>query len=59
MARDQEYLLYPVDTGDDPRCPSCGEVMKLFSHDAREDKPDILTFSCARCERSERLLCEK
>ncbi|MBV9559774.1 MAG: hypothetical protein JOY90_04820 [Bradyrhizobium sp.] len=59
MAHDQELLLYPLDTGEDPACLGCGQIMKLFSHEAREGKPDIVTFRCAQCSRSERFLCDE
>jgi predicted RNA-binding Zn-ribbon protein involved in translation (DUF1610 family) len=58
MTTDQEYLLYPLDTGQDPVCPRCGQVMLLASDEVREGKPDLLTFRCDRCGRSEKLVCE-
>jgi hypothetical protein len=30
MARDEEYLLYPLDTGDDPVCLRCGSAARWF-----------------------------
>jgi ribosomal protein S27AE len=58
-AADQEFLLYPLDTGDDPICPACGTTMVLASHESREVEPNFLSFRCVRCGRSERFICEK
>jgi predicted RNA-binding Zn-ribbon protein involved in translation (DUF1610 family) len=59
MPRDQEFLLYPIDTGEDPVCPRCGQVMLLASAEARKGKPDFLVFRCVRCGRSEKFICEE
>ena len=60
MSSDQEFLLYPLDTGDDPVCPSCGLGMRLFADEVPKQETDILTFRCDRCGRSERrIICEK
>jgi hypothetical protein len=29
MPGDQEFLLYPLDTGEDPACLDCGTVMMV------------------------------
>jgi len=29
MPGEEEYLLYPLDTGEDPACLRCGTIMKL------------------------------
>jgi hypothetical protein len=58
MQPDRDVLLYPLDTGEDPVCPACGQVMRLFADEVIETKPDILTFRCDRCGRSERLISE-
>jgi hypothetical protein len=29
MASDQEFLLYPLDTGEDPACLGCGTIMMV------------------------------
>ena len=29
MTSDQEFLLYPLDTGEDPACLDCGALMML------------------------------
>jgi hypothetical protein len=55
----QDFLLYPLDTGEDPACLSCGAIMTVAAHEARETKPDFITFRCANCGRSEKFLCEK
>jgi hypothetical protein len=54
----QQFLLYPLDTGQDPVCPACRQVMRLFADEVLEKEPDILTFRCDRCGRSERLISE-
>jgi hypothetical protein len=54
MPDEQEYLLYPIDTGEDPVCLHC-EIKMLL---AREGKPTLLIFRCARCGQSEKFLCE-
>jgi hypothetical protein len=46
MPNDQEFLLYPLDTGEDPECLDCA-------------KPDFITFRCKRCGRSEKYVCEE
>jgi hypothetical protein len=58
MRPDPDILLYPLDTGEDPACPACGQVMRLFADEVLEAEPDILTFRCGRCGRSERLISE-
>jgi predicted RNA-binding Zn-ribbon protein involved in translation (DUF1610 family) len=57
MPSEQELLLYPLDTGEDHACPACGQVMRLFADEAKNEV-DILTFRCDRCGRSERFICE-
>ena len=61
MPEDQEFLLYPLDTGEDPVCTRCGQPMLLASHEVRDDgnKPDFLIFRCGRCGRSEKFIFEK
>jgi ribosomal protein S27AE len=46
MPPDQEFLLYPLDTGEDPLCPRCHLPMLLAAHEARYGKPAFLTFRC-------------
>jgi hypothetical protein len=55
---DQEFLLYPLDTGDDPLCDRCRLPMLLSAHEVRDGKPDFVTFRCDRCGRSEKFVCE-
>jgi predicted RNA-binding Zn-ribbon protein involved in translation (DUF1610 family) len=57
--QDQDFLLYPLDAGEDPICPGCGMTMMLAAAEVRENEPDLLTFRCDRCGRSERLVCEE
>jgi DNA-directed RNA polymerase subunit RPC12/RpoP len=59
MARDKEYLLYPLDTGDDPVCLRCGSKMLLAGSEARPEKPTLLTFRCDRCGQSEEFLSDE
>jgi hypothetical protein len=40
MSKDQDFLLYPLDTGEDPVCLGCGALMTVAAHEARETKPD-------------------
>jgi tRNA(Ile2) C34 agmatinyltransferase TiaS len=58
MAWDEEYLLYPLDTGDDPVCLRCGGKMLLAGSEARPEKPTLLTFRCDRCGQSEEFLSD-
>jgi hypothetical protein len=58
MPGDDEFLLYPLDTGEDPACVACGKIMVVAGQEAREDKPDFITFRCAQCGRTERFICE-
>ena len=41
---DQEFLLHPLDTGEDPVCLGCGSQMTVAGHEVRESKPDFITF---------------
>jgi DNA-directed RNA polymerase subunit RPC12/RpoP len=59
MARDEEYLLYPLDTGEDPVCLRCGSKMLLAGSEARPEKPTLLTFRCDRCGQSEKFLSDE
>jgi hypothetical protein len=59
MPHDQEFLLYPLDTGEDPVCPRCGAVMSLAGAEVHNDRFSVLTFRCGLCGRSERFLCEE
>jgi hypothetical protein len=55
---DQEFLLYPLDTGEDPACLGCGAIMILAGQEVREIEPDFVTFRCERCGRSEKYICD-
>jgi hypothetical protein len=60
MPSDQEFLLYPLDTGEeDPTCLNCGTVMMIAGHEAREAKPHFISFRCESCGRSEKFVCEE
>jgi predicted RNA-binding Zn-ribbon protein involved in translation (DUF1610 family) len=56
---DQDFLLYPLDTGEDPVCLSCGAILTVATHEAREGNPDFITFRCPNCGRSEKFLCDE
>jgi tRNA(Ile2) C34 agmatinyltransferase TiaS len=56
---DQEFLLYPLDTGEDPVCLGCGSQMTVAGQEVRESKPDFITFRCPKCGRSEKFLLEE
>jgi hypothetical protein len=58
MPPDQEFLLYPLDTGEDPLCDRCRLPMLIAVHEVRDGKPDFLTFRCERCGSSEKFVCE-
>lgn len=59
MSDDQEFLLYPLDTGEDPVCPGCGAIMTVATQEARETKPDFISFRCPNCGRTEKFLREE
>jgi hypothetical protein len=59
MSGDQEFLLYPLDTGEYPACLTCGTLMVIAAHEASETKPDFITFRCKNCGRSEKYLSEE
>ena len=59
MARDEEYLLYPIDTGDDSVCLRCGSKMLLAGSEMRPEKPTLLTFRCDGCGHSEKFLSDE
>jgi hypothetical protein len=54
-----EFLLYPLDTGEDPACLGCGAIMILAGHEATETKPDYIIFRCEKCGRSEKYICDE
>lgn len=56
---DQEFLLYALDIGEDPVCLGCGAIRTVAAHEAREMKPDFMSFRCPNCGRSEKFLCEE
>jgi hypothetical protein len=58
MSTDQDFLLYPLGTEEQPECPGCGKPMTIALHEARSDRPDFSTFRCQGCTRSERFVFE-
>ena len=55
----QDFLLYPIDIGEDLVCLSCSTQMTIAAHKVRQPKPDFITFRCPNCGRSEKFLCEE
>jgi hypothetical protein len=58
MPDDEEFLLYPLDTGEDPDCLACGKTMSVAAVDERGDLPSFITFRCMHCGRTEKFICE-
>ncbi|SHN80535.1 hypothetical protein [Bradyrhizobium erythrophlei] len=56
MSKDEEFLLYPIDTGDDPSCPACGKTMLVAAIEERGDQPNFITFRCEQCGRTEKFI---
>jgi hypothetical protein len=48
MPSDQEFLLYPLDTGEDPACLGCGALMVMAAHEVRASDPDFISFRCPK-----------
>jgi hypothetical protein len=59
LSSNQAFLLYPLDTGEDPACLGCGTLMMVAGHEATENKPDYITFRCEKCGRSEKYICDE
>jgi hypothetical protein len=59
MSKDEVFLLYPLDTGEDPACLSCGAIMTVAAHEGCETWPNFINFRCANCGRSEKFVCEE
>jgi hypothetical protein len=55
---EEEFLLYPLDTGEDPACLPCAVKMVLSVHEMRTNKPDFLTFRCPQCGKTEKYVTE-
>jgi hypothetical protein len=58
LPSDEEFLLYPLDTGEDPACLGCGAVMMVSGQEFPEMQPDFITFRCERCGRTEKFICD-
>lgn len=58
MSKDQDFLLYPIDTGDDPACLACGKTMSVAAVEEQQDHPTFITFRCEHCGRTEKFICE-
>jgi hypothetical protein len=57
--KNQDLLLYPLATEEDPSCPACGEPMTMALFEARSGPGlDFSTFRCGACKRSERFSYE-
>ena len=59
MSKDQDFLLYPFDTGEDPTCPRCGIIMLIAGAELNDGKAKVLTFRCGLCGHSERFLADE
>jgi hypothetical protein len=59
MRPDQDFLLYPLDTGEDPSCLSCGAIMTLAAREAQEGKQGFMTFRCEKCGRTEKFIVDE
>ena len=57
--RENEFLLYPLDTGEDPACLHCGKIMAVEILEARDRKPYLIAFRCESCGRIEKFICEE
>lgn len=58
MSKDVEFLLYPLDTGEDPVCLACGKTMYIAAVEERGELPRFITFRCMHCGRTEKFVCE-
>jgi tRNA(Ile2) C34 agmatinyltransferase TiaS len=60
MIQDQDFPLYPLDTGGDPVCPECGTPMGMATREAKEDgTPEFIAFRCEQCGRTEKFVSEE
>ena len=59
MPSNDDFLLYPLDTGKNPVCAECGAVMMLAGQEVREAKPNFIIFRCTTCARLEKYICEE
>jgi hypothetical protein len=58
VRREEQYLLYPLDTGDDPACLACAKTMLVAAIEERGEEPNFITFRCEQCGRTEKFVCE-
>lgn len=56
---ENEFLLYPLDTGEDPVCLNCGKTMVVAGVEARDGSPDFIAFRCEKCAHTEKFICEE
>lgn len=56
---ENEFLFYPLDTGEDPVCLHCGKTMVVAGVEARDGNPDFIAFRCENCGRTEKFICEE
>jgi hypothetical protein len=54
-----EFILYPLDTGEDPVCLSCSTIMVLETVEAPDHKPGFIVFRCEQCGSTEKFICEE
>jgi transcription elongation factor Elf1 len=56
MPKDQDFLLYPIDTG---ACLACGKTMLVATVEERKDQSGFIIFWCEHCGRTtEKFICE-
>jgi hypothetical protein len=58
MSKDEEFLLYPLDTGKAPICRTCEKMMSVASVEERGHSPSFVTFRCIHRGRTEKFICE-
>ena len=53
MMAAEDLLLYPLMTEDHPVCPRCSSPLVLVGFQGERGKPDLSSFRCPDCGRSE------
>jgi tRNA(Ile2) C34 agmatinyltransferase TiaS len=53
------FLLYPLDTGEDPVCLFCGKTMIVAGVETRDGSPEFIAFKCEKCAHTEKFICEE
>jgi len=58
MSKDHEFLLYPIDTGENPPCLACSKIMVIATIEERGSQPGFIAFRCEQCGRTEKFIRE-